>query len=112
MFSEGGGGAYGSFIEGLNFVAAVTWEANYENPGRFVAAHFLVPHSLKSCPHPFGVPFFLRVVCNILERRRISSQGTDFIIWVVHIRLFKPTHNRQKQVREEWVEKQRNLKLY
>ena len=51
-------GAYESFIQGLHFVAAVRWEANYEKPGRFVAAHFLVPHSLNSCLHPFGVPFF------------------------------------------------------
>jgi hypothetical protein len=51
-------GPYESFIQQLHFVAAVKWEANYENPGLFVAAHFLVPRSLNSCLHAFGVPFF------------------------------------------------------
>jgi hypothetical protein len=48
-----------SFIQGLYFVAAVRWKANYENPGRFVAAHFLSAHSFNSCFHPSGSHIFI-----------------------------------------------------
>jgi hypothetical protein len=33
------------FIQGLHFVVAVRWEVNCENPGCFVAAHFVAAHS-------------------------------------------------------------------
>jgi len=30
-----------------------------------------------------------------------NSQGTEFLIWEPHIWLFKPPHNRRKQVLEK-----------
>jgi hypothetical protein len=37
----------------------VRWKANYENSGRFEAAHFLAAHNLNSCLHPSRSHFFL-----------------------------------------------------
>jgi hypothetical protein len=52
------GGPHESFIQGLYFVVAtVRWKTNYENSGRFVAAHFLAAHILHSCLHPSGSHF-------------------------------------------------------
>jgi hypothetical protein len=57
-------GLHESFILGLHFVAAVKWKANYANSERFVAAHFLATHTLKSCCHRLGsnISFELSVI--------------------------------------------------
>jgi hypothetical protein len=91
-------------VKALHFVAAVRWEANYENSGRCVAAHFLVPHSLNSCLHPFGDPFFSSIICNFMQPRRNNSQSNGFLIGKPHIRLFRPPHNRLREVLEKMGE--------
>jgi hypothetical protein len=38
-------------------VVPVSWKANYENPKRFAAAHFLAAHSINKCLRPSASHF-------------------------------------------------------
>jgi hypothetical protein len=67
-------------MQGLHFLAAVRWKVSCENPGRFVAAHFLAAHSAITAFILRGPIFSLSTIRNIIQPRRKNSQGTDFII--------------------------------
>jgi len=60
------GGPYESSIQGLHFVVAVRLEANYKNPGRFAAAHFLLLIASIAAFILSGSNFYLRAICNIV----------------------------------------------
>jgi hypothetical protein len=47
-----------SFSTSLYKITLFCFFVQPENTGHFVAVHFLVPHSLNSCLHPFRVPIF------------------------------------------------------
>jgi hypothetical protein len=105
-------GPHESFSQGLHFVAVVWWKANYENPGRFVAAYFHAAGSLNSCLHSSGSHYFFEpsiILHNpegIIYKVLTSSYGEP------HIRLFRPPHNGEKSARENGWIKQKDLKFY
>jgi hypothetical protein len=88
----------------LHFVAGVKWNANYENPERFVAAHFLAVHSFNSCLHLPGLIFSFAPSAILYNPEEIIQKAMTSQYGEPHIGLFRPPHNRQKQALEKIYE--------
>jgi hypothetical protein len=79
----------------------VRWKAKYENSGRCVATHFRAAHNLNSCFHPSGSHFSFEPSVILYNPEGIIHKLLTSQFGKPHIRLFRPPHNRRKQVLEK-----------